>query len=79
LVLRAMRVEMWFDQARCVRATRGMVDPPANVQARALVGAERHGLVTRPPSGAVILPAEGDTAFVECQQGVWFEIATRWV
>jgi len=42
-----------------------------NVQQKAtheLVGSERHRLVTRLPRGAVVLPPEGDAAFVECQQ-----------
>ena len=42
-----------------------------NVQQEAaheLVGTERHRLVARLPRGAVILPAEGDAAFIEREQ-----------
>src|SRR6266581_1408545 len=38
--------------------------------AHELVGAERHGLVTRLPRGTVILPAKGDAALVEYQQAL---------
>ena len=53
-----------------------------NVQQEAaheLVGAERHRLVARLARGAVVLPAEGDAAFVEARASGEFEIATRWV
>jgi hypothetical protein len=38
--------------------------------AHELIGFERHGLVAGAPLGPVVLPAEGDAAFVEGDQAL---------
>ena len=63
------------ETANAVKATRQDVQQEP---AHELVRLQRHGLVTRPSAGAVILPAERDAVLVMATSRP-LKIATRWV